>query len=129
MLSPILGSKDSEMSPIVTSHLLELIHMDFLTVEALNSDKDIYILVVIDHFTQFAQAFVIHSQVSLLIAKPPWDRFFMISGFSERTVSDQGHNFESNLIQELCRLAQVKKLRTSPTDHKPMVRMNDSMVL
>ena len=38
----------------------------------------------------------------------------MIYGFSEKILSDQGHNFKSNLIQELCRLAQVKKLRITP---------------
>ena len=38
----------------------------------------------------------------------------MIYGFPERILSDQGDNSESNLIQELCRLAQVKKLRTTP---------------
>ena len=51
------------MSPIVITHSLELIHMDFLTIEALNSDKDVYILVVTHHFTLFIQAFVTHFQV------------------------------------------------------------------
>ena len=35
------------MSPIVTTHVLELIHMDLLTIEPPNSDKDINILVVV----------------------------------------------------------------------------------
>ena len=43
--------------------------------------------------------------------------FFMIYGIPEKILSDQGCNFESNLIQELCRLAQVKRLRTTP--YKP----------
>ena len=88
--------------------------MDLLTIEALNLDKDVYILVVMDHFTQFAQAFVTCLEVTSLIAKTPWDMFFMIYGFPERIPFDQGHNFESNLIQELCRLDQVRKLRTTP---------------
>ena len=32
----------------------------------------------------------------------------------ESTVSDQGQNFESDLISELCKLAKVQKLHTSP---------------
>ena len=32
----------------------------------------------------------------------------------EKILTDQGKSFENNLIQELCDLAQVKKLRTSP---------------
>ena len=54
--------------------------------------------------------------------------FFMIYGFPEKILSNQGHNFESNLTQELCKLAWVKKLRTTLTDHKPMVSTNDSKV-
>ena len=88
--------------------------MDFLTIEVPNSDKDVNIMVVMDHLTWFAQAFVTCLQVSSLIAKAIWDTFFMIYGFPEKILSDQGHNFERNLIQELCRLAQVKKLRTTP---------------
>ena len=35
-------------------------------------------------------------------------------GFPEKILSDQGQNFESKLLEELCLLAQVKKLRTTP---------------
>ena len=35
-------------------------------------------------------------------------------GFLKRSWSDQGRNFESVLISELCELAQIKKLRTTP---------------
>ena len=35
-------------------------------------------------------------------------------GFPEQILTDQGHNFESNLIVELCKLMQTKKLRITP---------------
>ena len=38
----------------------------------------------------------------------------MHCGWPEKILTDQGRSFEDNLIQELCELAQVKKLRTSP---------------
>ena len=88
--------------------------MDFLTIESQNSDKNVNILVVTDHFTWFGQTFVTHSQVSSIIAKSLWDKFFMIYSFPENILSNQGNNVESNLIQDLCKLAQVKKLRTTP---------------
>ena len=31
-----------------------------------------------------------------------------------KIISDQGRNFESDLIKEFCNLAKVKKLRTTP---------------
>ena len=35
-------------------------------------------------------------------------------GWPEKILTDQGKSFENNLIHELCELAQVKKLHTSP---------------
>ena len=35
-------------------------------------------------------------------------------GWPEKILTDQGKSFENNLIKELCELAQVKKLPTSP---------------
>ena len=43
-----------------------------------------------------------------------WEKFFVHYGFPEKILSDQGRNFESNLIAELCKLTQIKKLRTTP---------------
>ena len=38
----------------------------------------------------------------------------MYYGVPERILSDQGRNFESSLINELCKLTGVKKFRTTP---------------
>ena len=66
-----------------------------------------------DHFTRLAQAFVTPSQTASVVAKT-WDKFFMYYGIPEKILSDQGRNFESSLIAELCKLTGVKKLRTTP---------------
>ena len=33
-------------------------------------------------------------------------------GLPIKILTDQGHNFESDLLKELCELAQIKKIRT-----------------
>ena len=48
------------------------------------------------------------------MAKTLWDQFFVHYGFPEKILSDQGRNFESQLIGELYELTQIKKLRTTP---------------
>ena len=88
--------------------------MDYLTIESNNFDKDVNILVVTDHFTRMAQAFVRPSQTASVVAKTLWDKFFMYSGIPENILSDQGRIFESSLIMELCKLTGVKKFRTTP---------------
>ena len=50
------------MHPITATHSLELICMDFLTIESDKTGKDVNILVLTDHFTVYAQTFVIPSQ-------------------------------------------------------------------
>ena len=107
----------AEMYPIEATHPWELIHMDFLTVEApknSKSGKDINLLIITDHFTRYAQAIVTSSQKASVVAKALWDQFFMCYGLPEKILSDQGGNFESKLIEELCLLTQIKKLRTTP---------------
>ena len=69
-----------EMYPIEATHPWELIHMDFLTIEApknSKSTKDINLLIITDHFTHYAQAIVTSSQKASVVAKTLWDQFFM----------------------------------------------------
>ena len=50
----------SEMQPILVSYPLELVHLDFLTLGGKTDDsKSINVLIVTDHFTKYAQAYVI----------------------------------------------------------------------
>ena len=93
---------------------MELIHIDYLTIESKAKEKDINILVVMDHFTCYAQAFVISSQTAAVVANTLWGWFFIHYGFPEKILSDQGRNFESSLIAEFCKITQVKKLRMTP---------------
>ena len=72
------------------------------------------VLIVTDHFTRYAQAFVTPNQKASTVAKNLWDKFFIHYGFPEKILSDQGCNLESKLLKELCILAQIKKMRTTP---------------
>ena len=102
------------MEPILATHPMQIVHIDFLTIESGKKDKDHNVLVVTDQFTRFAQAFVTTSQTAQTTAKTLWDKYFVYYGFPEMIISDQGRNFESRVINELCKLGRVKKLRTSP---------------
>ena len=59
----------SELHPILTTHLMELVHIDFLTIESGKGDKVVNILVVTDHFTRYAQANVTPSQTAKVITQ------------------------------------------------------------
>ena len=107
----------AELNPIIATRPLELVHIDYLTIEAptnSKSGKDVNVLIITDHFTRYAQAHITSSQKAPIVAKTLWDKFFVHYGFPEKILSDQGRNFESQLISKLCELTQVKKLRTTP---------------
>ena len=106
----------AELNPVIATRPLELVHIDYLTIEALanpKSGKDVNVLIT-DHFTRYAQAHITSSQKAPVVAKTLWNQFFVHYGFPEKILSDQCRNFESQLISELCELTQVKKLRTTP---------------
>ena len=88
---------------------MELVHMDYLTIEAMEGGKDIHILVIPDHFTRYAQANVTSLQTGKCTAQNLWDKFIVHYGLSEMILTDQGHNFESDLLKALCKIAQVKR--------------------
>ena len=54
------------------------------------------------------------SQTAQVVVKTLWEKFFMYYGMSEKLLSDQGRNFESQLVSELCALTNIKKLCTTP---------------
>ena len=98
---------------IPVSRPMELVHLDYLCLEPCKGKIE-NVLVVTDHFTKYAQAFPTKSQTASTTAQVLWNNFICHYVFPEKFISDQGRNFESELIKDLCRLANVKKIRTTP---------------
>ena len=103
----------AELVPIVTTRPLELLCIDFLGLEKSKGGQE-HILLITDHFTRYAQAVPCRNQLATTTAKALYENFIVHYNFPERIHSDQGKNFESRLIKELCKLAGVKKTRTTP---------------
>ena len=80
----------------------------------MDDSKSINVLIVTDHFTKYAQAYVTPKQTAVMVARTLWENFLVHYGQPAEILTDQGKSFKNNLIRELCELAQVKKLHTSP---------------
>ena len=103
-----------KMKPIQCTYPLELVHIDFLTIGKEGTDKATNIMVITDHFTRYAQAYITPKQTAPVVAKTLWDQFLVHYGWPTKILTNQGKSFENSLVKELCSLAQVQKLRTIP---------------
>lgn len=98
---------------LTSSSPMAIVCIDFLSLERSKGGFE-HILVITDHFTRYAQAYPTTNQTAKTTAKVLFEKFIVHYGFPNRIHSDQGANFESSLIKELCQLAGVIKSRTTP---------------
>ena len=73
-----------------------------------------YVLSVIDHLTRFVILAAIPNKEATAIARTLVDRVFSVFGVPELLHSDQGKEFENQLVKELQTVFGYKKTRTTP---------------
>ena len=73
-----------------------------------------WVLVVMDHFTRWQDAIALPDATAPTVASTLDERIFCYMGLPENIHSDQGAQFEGQLMSELCQLWKVEKTRTTP---------------
>ena len=72
-----------------------------------------YCLVIVDYATRWPEAIPIPSMDADIVADGLIDLFSRV-GIPNEIMMDQGTNFQSKLVQQLCRKLHIKTLRSSP---------------
>ena len=106
------------MEPILCTQPMELVHVDYVGMEVTVAAKEKpvvkNVLVVVDHFTRYVQAFVTKNHTARTTARVLYNNFFSIFGFPQKLLSDQGTEFTGDVITAMCKLLGIEKIRTTP---------------
>ena len=107
-----------EMEPILCTQPMELVNVDYVGMEVTvaTQEKPVVknVLVIVDHFTRYIQAFVTNNHTTHTTARVLYNNFFSIFGFPQKLMSDQGTEFTRDVIAVMCKLLGIKKIRTMP---------------
>ena len=90
---------------------LQMVATDIMGPFPQTAAENTHILVISDYFTRWVEAYPIPNLEATTVAKK---LIFLRFGAPEQLHADQGQNFESNVITELCKMLGIIKTRTTP---------------
>ena len=111
---PSTNVNKAPLQPIPTSAPMEVWAMDIVGPLSLTASGNRYILIATDLFSKWTEAVPLPSQTAIDVAHAFVRNVVLRHGTPKSLLTDQGSNFESLLMREICQLLGVNKIRTSP---------------
>jgi transposase InsO family protein len=103
-----------ELQPMPVGEPWERLGIDITGPYPRSSRGNEFALTVVDHFTKWAEAYPIPNHQASTVARKLVNEVFTRFGTPLQILSDQGTEFESQLMQEIYSWLEIDKIRTSP---------------
>ena len=100
------------LKPISVSRPLQMVAADIVELGTTSSGNR-YVLVVTDFFTKYANMYPLERQTAEAVAECLFVNYVRQHSIPECILSDQGVQFESEIVQSLCQRLGINKVRTS----------------
>ncbi|KAJ8390423.1 hypothetical protein AAFF_G00103580, partial [Aldrovandia affinis] len=113
LAKPVHPTVRTPMGHLLASRPNQILAIDFSLLERARDGRE-QVLVMTDVFSKFTQAVPTRDQRASTVAGVLVREWFYRFGVPARIHSDQGRNFESQLIQQLCSFYGVQKTHTTP---------------
>jgi transposase InsO family protein len=101
------------LKQIQVSRPWQLVGVDFMGVFKTSRHGNKYIILAIDHFTKYLEGAATPTFDATTTALFLFNNIICRYGMMEKLLADQGVNFESNLLKQLCIILGTDKLHTS----------------
>lgn len=92
---------------------MERVAMDIMGPLPISERGNRYLLVVMDYFTKWAEAYPLPNQEAVTVAQAFVTQFVCRYGMPMQIHTDRGKNFDSRLLQAICQLMEISKTLTS----------------
>ena len=113
--SPV--NRHQPMGHVPVSGKFERVAMDLLDVSVISGKGHKYILVVCDYFTKYTEAYPLADKTARSVADALMDKWLPTFGFPLLLHSDQGKEFDNDMVHKLSELLGTVKTKTTP--HHP----------
>ena len=105
--------KRAPLQQIRVGHPLELIAIDVMGPLPETQKGNRFIVVVSDYFSKWTEAYAVRQHTAATVAEILVEQFMFRLGIPHQLHSDQGPEFDSALVHEVCKLLRIHKTRTT----------------